>query len=248
MTQPRLRSIYCACVAVLSAGVTFALPGMGGSAAFADDRPIGLVEYISDAPSADVYGFDYVFPDQDVDLRPNGTMIVAFFDQCIIGAFEAGVVKFRDDGAKTTKGGTLKTRERPCQTAALAMSGAISAAGVSVKRQDKADSLLSEAAIKEITINVERPVFVWPRALTRGEPVRIEVYALEAVQPELLWTGDAVGNHIDYPVDAPALAVGYPYEVRAVFSRGDAVTAIFSIDPAFDIPLSPIARMVPLGL
>jgi len=212
------------------------------------DRPVALVEYIADAPAANVGSYDYLFDGDKVDLRPNGQMVIAFFDNCIVETFLRGVVKIRDEAAKATKGGSSSQTVRPCQTAALALSARATEAGAAVKRQDKAGSLLAPEAIKEVTVAVERPTFVWPRERARENPVSVKIHYLEAEPKTVIWETETIGAQLPYPEDAPALERGMPYEVVVSFKRGDDLTAVFSIDPGLELPVSPLSRVIPLGL
>lgn len=217
-----------------------------GGAKAADDRPVAMVEFIADAPEANVFDFDYLYDGDRIDLRPEGQMTVAYFDNCIVETFEGGVVRMRDDGARTSRGGTSTTTTRACQTAALAIDAEATEAGVAVKRVD--DSLLPQEAINELTIAAERPSFIWPRERTRGEAVTVSVYYLDAEPKSLLWQTQLTGVRADYPEDSPALERGMPYEVVVSFSRGDDMTAVFSIDPDLELPVSPLTSVIPLGL
>lgn len=225
-----------------------ALALVAQSAAADDDRPVALVELVADAPAATVFDFDYLYDGDKIDLRPDGQMIVAYFDNCIVETFRSGVVRIRDDGARVSDGGQSSQTMRPCQTAALALSSEATEAGVAVKRVDKLGNLLPEEAIKEITISMDRPRFVWPRERTRGEPVKVSLHYLDAESKTLVWETETAGAQVAYPADAPALERGMPYEVVVSFSRGGDLAAVFSIDPGLDLPASPVANVIPLGL
>ncbi len=217
-----------------------------GAAKADDDRPVAMVEFIADAPEATVFDFDYLYDGDKIDLRPEGQMTVAYFDNCIVETFEGGVVRIRDDGAKTSRGGTSTTTMRACQTAALAIDSEATEAGVAVKRVD--DSLLPQEAINELTIAADRPSFVWPRERTRGEPVTVSVYYLDAEPKTLMWQTQLSGVRADYPEEGPEFERGMPYEVVVSFSRGNDLTAVFSIDPDLELPASPLTSVIPLGL
>lgn len=219
-----------------------------GTAAAADDRPVALVELVADAPAAAVFDFDYLYDGDKIDLRPDGQMIIAYFDNCIVETFNRGVVRIRENGARVSDGGQSTQTMRPCQTAALALNTEATEAGVAVKRVDKLGNLLPEEAIKEITIAMDRPRFVWPRERTRGEPVKVTLNYLDAETKTLVWEAETAGAQIAYPADAPALERGMPYEVVVSFSRGSNLKTVFSIDPGLELPASPVANVIPLGL
>ncbi|WDI30165.1 hypothetical protein PUV54_09355 [Hyphococcus flavus] len=235
-------SSFAFVASLIVSGLWFA----SGTASAANDRPVAMVELISDAPEATVFDFDYLYKGDKVDLRPEGQMTIAYFDNCIVETFQGGVVRMRDDDAKTSRGGTSTTTMRACQTAALAIDSEATEAGVAVKRVD--DSLLPEEAINELTIAAERPSFVWPRERTRGEPVTVSVYYLDAEPKTLLWQTEVNGVQVAYPEGGPALERGMPYEVVVSFSRGDDMKTVFSIDPDLELPASPLTSVIPLGL
>ena len=219
-----------------------------GAAQAADDRPVAMVETIENAPDAAVFEFDYLYEGDRINLRPDGQMTVAYFDNCVVETFRGGVVRMRSGGARVTRGGSSTTTIRPCQTAALALDSQASEAGVAVKRVDKLGSLLPEEAISELTIAAPRPIFVWPRDRVEDGPATVRLYYLDATPKTLIWEAEVEGARIAYPEDAPALARGMPYEVVASFASGPDLTAVFSIDPELDLPESPLANVIPLGL
>ena len=71
----------------------------------ADDRPLALVEHVDAAPDGGVQAFDYVYENDKIDLRPNGTLTIAYFDRCVVETITGGVVRMKDDGVKVTKKG-----------------------------------------------------------------------------------------------------------------------------------------------
>lgn len=227
---------------------TAATTMLAAAAKAADDRPVALVEMVADAPAATVFDFDYLYKGDKIDLRPDGQMIISYFDNCIVETFQSGVVRIRDNDAKVSDGGQSTQTMRPCQTAALALNSEATEAGVAVKRVEKLASLLPEEAINEITIAMDRPRFVWPRSRTRGEPVHVSLLYLDAESKTQIWETDITGAQVAYPDDAPALVRGMPYEVVVSFDRGADLTAVFSIDPDLELPVSPLANVIPLGL
>ncbi|GAB4518981.1 MAG: hypothetical protein Tsb0010_03260 [Parvularculaceae bacterium] len=207
-----------------------------------------MIESIENAPDAGVFEFDYLFVGDSVNLRPDGSMTVAYFDTCVVETFQGGVVRMRRDGARTARGGSSTKTVRPCQTAALALDTRATEAGVAVKRVDRLDNLLPLEAIKEVTVAAARPEFVWPRARMGGETATVSVYYLDAEPKTLIWQASVDGGRASYPQDAPPLERGMPYEVTVTFVDGEELSAVFSIDPELEIPPSPLASVVPLGL
>ncbi len=232
---------------LLALGAAAATLAMGKASA-AEARPLAMIELIMDAPAASVFDFDYLYAGDTVDLRPNGQMTVAYFDNCIVERFRGGVIRIRKDGAEVSNGAQSAPEMRACQTAALAIDTEATEAGVSVKRVDKLKSLLPPEALKEVTVAAARPRFTWPRSRTHGKPVHVTVNLLEASPKTLVWQSDVEGAQVAYPADAPALIRGLPYEIVVSFDRGADLVAVFSIDPDLALPVSPLTSVIPLGL
>lgn len=210
----------------------------------ADDRPLALVEHVDAAPDGGVQAFDYVYENDKIDLRPNGTLTIAYFDRCVVETITGGVVRMKDDGIKVTKKGVSTQTERPCQTASLMLSEEAREAGVAVKRVTP----FPEEEWREITVATERPTFIWPVDDDEDESLTLSVLLLEADPVEVVWEAPAEGTFLTYPDDAPSLTPGLPYQVT-VSQDGDIQTsAVFSIDPALELPDGPLTTAVPLGL
>ena len=211
--------------------------------ASAQDRPLALVEHVN-APEAAIQPFDYVYPDDKIDLRPGGELRLAYFDKCVVETFSGGVLKLKDDEIKITKGGTSQKLPRPCQTAALSVSADAREAGVSVKRV----SPFSEEEWREISVAVTTPRFIWPRDEKAKTGAAVSIYLLEAEPAQLVWQGDVDGNYLTYPEDAPDLLPGLPYRVVVSYGAKRQTSAVFSIDPGLELPDSLLTTAVPLGL
>ncbi len=210
----------------------------------ADDRPLALVEHVDAAPDGGVQAFDYVYENDKIDLRPNGTLTIAYFDRCVVETITGGVVRMKDDGVKVTKKGVSTQTERPCQTASLMLSEEAREAGVAVKRVTP----FPEEEWREITVATERPTFIWPVDEDERDGLILSVLLLEAEPVELIWEAPAEGTFLTYPEDAPSLMPGLPYQVT-ISQDGDVQTsAVFSIDPALELPDGPLTTAVPLGL
>jgi len=210
----------------------------------ADDRPLALVEHVDAAPDGGVQAFDYVYENDKIDLRPNGTLTIAYFDRCVVETITGGVVRMKDDGVKISKKGVSTQTVRPCQTASLMLSDEAREAGVAVKRVTP----FPEEEWREITVATERPTFIWPVDDDESESLTLSVLLLEAEPVEMVWETPAEGTFLTYPDDAPPLTPGLPYQAT-ISQDGDVQTsAVFSIDPALELPDGPLTTAVPLGL
>ncbi len=224
---------------IIAAGLMAAI----SSGAGAQDRPIALVEHV-DVPGAAVQPFDYVYAGDKIDLRPGGELRLAYFDKCIVETFSGGVIKLKDDAVKITKGGSSIKQPRACQTAALLVTADAREAGVSVKRVTP----FSGEDWKEISVAVMTPRFIWPRDKKTDGAASVSIYLLEAEPAQLVWQGDADGNYLMYPEDAPGLIPGLPYRVIVSFDPKRQTSAVFSIDPQLELPDGLLTTAVPLGL
>lgn len=220
----------------MAAALAFATP------ALAKDPPLALVESVEGAAKAGVEAFDYVYPGDQVDLRPGGVLRLAYFRACLVDTFRGGVVRIAKDGAKT-RGGETSRAARPCGTAALAVAGDGREAGVAVKRVTP----FQGTGWRELAVSAERPTFVWPKSQAAGE-AKVRVYFLDAAPKTLVWSGSATQARLAYPEDAPALAPGMPYEVAVEAPGGGVFSGVFSIDPGLGAPDGLLNTVVPLGL
>ncbi len=211
-------------------------------AAAKDASPLALVESVENAPAARVAAYDYVYPGDEIDLRPGGAAQVAYFQACFVDAFQGGLVKITKDGARVSKGGKSTRQARPCETAALIAGGDGREAGVAVKRVTP----FQGGGWRELTVRTARPVFTWPRTAEAGE-AQVAVYALEASPKTLVWNGKAAGANLAYPEDAPPLTRGLPYEVTVQGAKAKPLTAVFSVDPDLEEAGGLLNSVVPLG-
>jgi len=207
-----------------------------------EKRPVALVEVIENAPDAGVQNFDYVYNKNQIDLRPGGKTVLAYFDTCEVETFTGGLVKVKKDGAQSSKGGTSVKQTRPCRTAKVTLSQAAKEAGVSVKRI----SPFNTKDWREWALNNFQPLFKWPLDKKRKGPVDVKVYYADADPIQLIWQASTSDTYLSYPADGPALVTGMPYRVVVDYAKGKSVEAIFSIDPALELPPGPLNRLVPL--
>jgi len=228
----------------IKSGIAFVVClGLTPGALYAEDRPLALVEHVSTAPEAQLSEFDYVYRNEKIDLRPNGEIRLAYFDKCLVETITGGTVKLKDGGAKVSNGGVSKISSRPCHTAALAIDKDAREAGVSVKRI----SPFPEDAWRELSVAVSTPRFIWPAPKTGGLAT-VMVRYLDAKPPEVVWTGQTRDHYLAYPDDAPPLKIGMPYEVSVTYDSKPEASGVFSFDPGLELPESPLATAIPLGL
>lgn len=212
-----------------------------GLAEAADDRPVALVEEIDNAPNAEVERFQYVYEGDKIDLREVGVVTLAYFETCEVVTVTGGVVKVKEDGADVSKGGEARVSVRPCQTSSLALNEDAREAGAAVKRV----SPFMGKEWREISVATAHPIFIWPNG--GGADYAITVFYLDEDPVREVWQA-VFANGLAYPEDAPPLEAGMPYEV--VISKGGKkqASAVFSIDPALELPVGPLTSAIPLGL
>lgn len=228
----------------LKAAIFLPAAAMLTTAKAADDRPLALVEHVEAAPEAGVEAFDYVYEDDKIDLRPGGSLSLAYFDSCEVETFTGGVLKLKDDGVKISKDGVSTKSARPCQTASLMLSDEAREAGVAVKRVTP----FPEDEWREISVATTRPTFIWPSEGNEDGATTLSVFLLEADPVQLVWEANAAGHFLTYPEDAPLLMPGLPYQV-AISRDGKVQTSVvFSIDPGLELPDGALTTAVPLGL
>lgn len=217
----------------------FALVASIGPTRADQKAPAALVEAVEGAPNAGVGFLDYVYPGKVIELGSGGTLTLAYFDTCLTETIKGGRVTVAR-GASEVEGGQVSTKKVPCQGGRMVVTAETSEAGATVSRvtpfagQDWA----------EYTVKTPNPVFKWPAA---SGAAMLRVLNMDADPPKLVWESRVQGSHLAYPADAPALQVGYPYQVRVTRADAPLIAAMFSIDPEFDVPDTVMARVVPLG-
>jgi hypothetical protein len=199
--------------------------------------PVALVETIERAPPAQVSFLDYVYPGQVIDLGADGMLVLSYFMSCTIETVRGGVVTVQP-GASKVSGGSVSTREVPCQGAKIYVVTATSEAGATVSRLDTK----GKSGPPEWTTTSQRPTFIWPAASSTGT---LTVIDLDLSPPKIVWQRPVSGGKLVYPTDVPDLEVGFPYEVT-VSGTGTDARAIFTIDPYLDMGNSAVSRVVPL--
>jgi hypothetical protein len=206
------------------------------------DRPVALIESLSNAPEAEAQSFDYLYDNDKVDLRPGGTMTVSYFSNCIAETFTGGVAKFdEDDGGSATKGGSSTQATRNCRTTQVAMTEEMAEAGAAVKRLTP----FEESDWQEWTVRTA-PIFKWEQPKRADGPTTVRVEFMDAPAPSMVWEGTTTGSYLAFPEGGPVLQVGEPYRVVAHFSNGDEADGIFSVDPALEVDNTTQNRLVPL--
>jgi hypothetical protein len=223
--------VFPAVFAVLFAGV---------APASADEKaPAALVEAVANAPDAGVGFLDYVYPGKVIDLGSGGTLTLAYFDTCLTETITGGKVTVAR-GASEVEGGEVSTKKVPCQGGRMVVTAETSEAGATVSRvtpfagQDWA----------EYTLKTPNPLFKWPAA---DGAATLKVLFMDAEPPKVVWESQVQGSHLAYPADAPALEIGYPYQVQVTRPDAPLIAAMFSVDPDLDVPDTVMARVVPLG-
>jgi len=208
------------------------------------DRPVALIEKITNAPKSDLQDFDYAFEGDKIDLRPIGQIVLSYFDSCMVETVTGGQVKIKQDGAKVTKGGTSNIHQRICRSANVALDDDAKEAGVSVKRV----SPFPADEWQEYALPSPHPIFKWqpPKNAKDTDVTTIKIFYMDANPSRFLWQGTTQGSYLAYPDDAPAFDTGMPYRAVAELVNGDTVSGVFSIDPNLEIPDDLMNRLVAL--
>ena len=234
----RIRYFFCALAAISAAHLALA----SELAQAKTKRPVALIESIENAPDAGYLSFDYVYDKDEIDLRPGGRVVLAYFDSCRVDTITGGRIKIKDDGIKVKDDGVTSSQMRQCRTETVALSKDAKEAGASVKRI----SPFNSEEWEEWAVSTPQPVFKWATADNPGPPQSIRIFYLDAATPQLFWEGSASSSFLVYPEGGPRFEVGMPYQAVAEFSNGDQVSAVFSIDPALEVSDGPMERLIPL--
>lgn len=212
------------------------------TAAHAADEPVALIEELQDAPDAEVQAFDYAYKGDKIDLRPGGRMVLAYFGSCEVETITGGKVKMRKDEAKLSDGATSSKSLRSCRTSQLALDDETRELGAAVKRA----SPYEDDVWQEVALNTSTPWFKWPYEKKAKGEVTLSIYDADAPEEILIWQTVATDDYVAYPLDGPVLVEGKPYRVVASYPKKYSYSAVFSIDPALELPGSPLNSLVPL--
>ncbi len=225
----------------LAALVILPLPSLA-IAASETQGAAAIIESIENAPNAGVDFLDYVYPEQTIDLGPRGTLVLSYFDSCLVETVRGGEITVRP-GASEVRGGRVSSKKVPCQGTQMFVTAELSEAGATVNRVG--EEYLDDWS--EWTVTAMRPTFKWDQGGQLGASL-VSVLDVEADPPRMIWHGQVAGDRLQYPQDAPALEVGWPYKVQVTRPDGREPSAYFSIDPDLELPNLALSGVVPLRL
>lgn len=206
------------------------------------DEPVALIEQLENAPDAEVQAFDYTYKGDKIDLRPDGRMVLAYFGSCEIETITGGKVKMRKEDAKLSDGAVSSKSIRSCRTSQLALDDEARELGAAVKRA----SPYKDDVWNEVALNTATPWFKWPYEKRAKGEVTLSIYDVDAPEETLIWQTVATDDYVAYPSDGPPLVLGKPYRVVASYPKKYTYSAVFSIDPALELPESPLNSLVSL--
>lgn len=222
------------------------LQSSGGGGAVGGDGAAALVEDVKNAPNAGVSFLDYVFPGQTIDLGAKGVLTLSYFDTCVLETVQGGRVTV-ERGASAVDGGKVSMEKVACQGDQIVVAAASgeggAEAGAAVKRAQR-NTPFSGQDWSEWTVKVERPTFKW---ISTGSAATVSVIDMDQEPPQVIWQASVDGDRVEYPTDAPALEIGWPYQVNVAMAGSAALEALFSIDPDLEGPDTALSRVVPVG-
>lgn len=182
-----------------------------------------VVEEAEGIRTAGVAAFSYLYPGQQIDVGPQGTLKLTYFSSCTTEVIHGGTV-IVGTIASTITGGTVKSTSTQCSAQELAVDSSATEFGASVKRVTPFDP----AVWAEATVSTRTPRFAWG-----GGEATLRIIELDAPQPRVAWQGQVKGPVAAYPKDAPPLTVGMPYRVEIDAANGSPKSTVFSVDPGY---------------
>lgn len=206
------------------------------TAAIAQPASVALVESINNAPDSGVEELDYVEDGQQINLGSGGVLVLTYFAGCLEETITGGTVTVKAGGAGTA-GGVIQQKVLDCQQSDIALGDDSGEAGAAVSRVNTSLNL----DWSEQTILVDRPWFKLPKGSTAAE---IRVFDADEDPAALLWSAAMAGSAVQYPADAPALEIGWPYRVEMIAGDRVVAAADFSFDPELEVPMNALARTV----
>ena len=204
--------------------------------------PVVLVEQIEGAPASKFQAFDYLYAGQGIDLGSSGSLVLSYLNTCLIERIKGGRVTVGPAGSKVVNG-MLWREETPCQVSRIEVTDSTVEAAGTVYRV----VTFSGEDWTERTIKGDRPLFKWETA-NLGALAGVVVLEMDRARPEILWRGVTDKTYVAYPMDAPSLQVGMPYQVQITAQDGRLLVATFSFDPDMDGSNTVLSRLVPVEL
>lgn len=216
------------------------MQGDAGKAGSLGTDAVALVEEVTGAPDAGVQFMDYVFAGQVVNLGPKGALKLSYLSGCREEEVSGGTVTIDPKGSQVSGGQMKATEPQGCNPPKPVVAASATEAGATVNRVTP----FSGQNWYERTVKSARPVFRWNYA----GAAQVYVVFLDKKPEETVWMGQAEGEYLDYPADAPALQPGRPYRVDIVSNGAVVHTATFSIDPGLDVPDTRANRLVDVSV
>ncbi len=215
----------------------------GGGAAGGGGGAAALVEDVKNAPDAGVDFLDYVFPGQVIDLGGKGSLVLSYFDSCMLETIQGGRVTV-ERGASAVDGGKVSMEKVACQGDQIVVAAASGEGGAEAGAVVDRVTPYSDQDWSEWTVKAERPTFKW---VSTGGAATISVIDMDQEPPQIIWQASVNGDRVAYPDDAPTLEIGWPYQVTVAMAGQAALEAVFSVDPDLGGPDTALSRVVPVG-
>jgi hypothetical protein len=182
-----------------------------------------VVEEAEGIRTAGVAAFSYLYPGQQIDVGPQGTLKLTYFSSCTTEVIHGGTLIVGTVASKIT-GGTVKSTSTPCSAQELAVDSSATEFGASVKRVTPFDPTVWA----EATVSTRTPRFAWG-----GGDATLRIIELDSPQPRVAWQGQVKGPVSAYPKGAPPLTIGMPYRAEIDASNGSPKSVVFSVDPGY---------------
>lgn len=183
---------------------------------------------------------DYVFAKQTIGLGAAGKITMSYLSGCLTETIQGGTVTVALGGSKVAGGKVLPKTTPGCKAAKPVVLASASEAGATVNRITP----FSDGNWNERALKTGQPVFKWDQALGA---VTIRVKDMDKEGEPVVWEATPTADWIAYPVKGGArLAPGEPFKAEAVSGGKVVASALFSVDPAIDVPDTMANRLVPL--
>lgn len=188
-------------------------------------HPVGLVTEIRGADEAEIGPYEYVYSGQRIPLSVNASISIAYFESCREEVARGAEVIVGPSGSEVGAQGSKQGRALRCRPERMMKPGHMVQPGTAAY-----ESPFDIGAWNESTVKSDRPVFMLPEKLLDAK-ISVEVLDVDTPNPTGIWAGEMTSHFLAYPVDAPRLAVGKPYSVKAMDDSGKTYQAIFSVEP-----------------
>ncbi|MFN3231655.1 MAG: hypothetical protein ACE363_05795 [Alphaproteobacteria bacterium] len=200
------------------------------------DVPVAFVSDIKGVGNPEIRRFDFAHKGQRIDLGRNGEILLTFFSPCRVERITGGLITLTDSEATVSMDASRQTQGASCRP----MEDLPPFKNAQSRLPDEGP--FDQTAWAEAVVN-SRPVFKWP-PLPPGTVGNVTVWALDHIEPEIVWQTATPLAYAEYPAASRPLTPGLPYLVEVSIAGEAVVKARFSLDLDLSFSKTALNRVI----